>query len=110
MGGQNAVAFAIRYPERVKGIVMMGGPTLSGEDLLNKGGHDEIFSAHQQRPSACMTFYRNLGLQQDIAIEAAKWPAHVFVNQTAALLKYLRGTACQASRHRPWCCTDPRMW
>lgn len=40
-----------------------------------------------------MKFYNNLGLRKDIAIEAGKWPRHVFRNQTVALLNFRSGEA-----------------
>lgn len=45
MGGTNAIAFAIRYPHLVKGVLMMGGPVLDGESKLKRGGHEAMYSA-----------------------------------------------------------------
>lgn len=93
MGSTNGIAFALRYPQLVKGILMMGGASISGEAKLKRGGHEEMFSIHHTSPSASMRFYARLGLQAYIALEAGKWPRHVFRNQTAAQLTFLPGDA-----------------
>ena len=93
MGSTNGIAFALRYPQLVKGILMMGGASISGEPKLRRGGHQEMFSVHHTSPSASMKFYVRLGLRADIAIEAGKWSRHVFRNQTASQLSFLPGEA-----------------
>lgn len=93
MGSTNGIAFALRHPQLVKGILMMGGASVSAESKLKRGGHEEMFSVHHTSPSASMKFYVKLGLREDIAIEAGKWPRHVFRNQTAAQLSFLPGDA-----------------
>lgn len=93
LGGTNALAFAMRYPETLRGILMMGGAAASGVATRARGANDEMYSAQQTTPLECMTFYAKLGLREDIAIEAAKWPSHVFRNQTAAFLDFDPGDA-----------------
>ncbi|KAB8078857.1 hypothetical protein BDV29DRAFT_187546 [Aspergillus leporis] len=40
------------------------------------------------KPSKCVEFYTNMGLDQTIAIEAAKWPAHGRRNNASCLLSF----------------------
>ncbi|MCW5620550.1 MAG: alpha/beta hydrolase [Burkholderiales bacterium] len=93
MGSANSVAFTIKYPYLVKAIVMISGSSISGDVIIKRGGHEEMFSVHHTSPSASMKFFNNLGLENEIAIEAGKWPRYVFRNQTAALLNYRPGAA-----------------
>ena len=88
MGPASGLAFAMKYPRLVQGILMAGGATLGGWPLVRAGAKEDIFSSHHTSPSASMRFYRNLGLEEDIAIEAGKWPRHVFLNQTVAFLSF----------------------
>lgn len=88
MGGMIAMAFAEKYPERVKSIIMMGGPAYSGNIVKASGGHEQMWSAYQTTPSSSMQFYKNLGLCEEIAQEAAKWSHAAFTNQAKAVLNY----------------------
>ena len=88
IGGMIALAFAEKYPQLVKGILMMGGPALSGETVKKLGGNEEMWSAYQTTPSASSKFYQNIGLCEEIALEAAKWTHAAFTNQAKAVLNY----------------------
>ncbi len=91
MGSANAVAFALQHPELVRGILMLGGAHISGEAALKRGGHPDMFASRNLSPVASFQFFTNFGLDPAIAMEAAKWPRHVFRNQTAALLGFSPG-------------------
>lgn len=88
LGGMIALAFAEKYPEMIKGIIMMGGPGLSGTALKKMGGHDEMWSAYQTTPSSSMMFFKNIGLCEEIALEASKWTHAAFTKQARATLNY----------------------
>lgn len=88
MGGTDAIAFAIKYPARVKGIITAGGATLSGETGIKMGWTNNTFADGNKTPEDSMNFFHKLGLRSDIAAEAGKWSRHTFVNQTAAFLNY----------------------
>ncbi len=77
----------------MKSMFMMGGPALSGEPKLTRGGHGDMFSVFHTTPSASMKFYNKLGLREAIAIEAGKWPRHVFRHQTVAQPNFRPGDA-----------------
>lgn len=88
IGDMIATAFAEKYPELVKGIIMIGGPLLSGLSADKNGRNDEMFSAYQTTPSSRMQFYTNLGLCKELAMEASKWQHSAFTKQTRAMLNY----------------------
>lgn len=96
LGGMVAVAFARKYPDLVKGILMMGGPIFSPESMIAGGAHDEIWSCLQTTPSMCQAFYAGIGCSEEIALEAGKWTPTVFKNQTRAFLNY-RATAADVA-------------
>lgn len=88
IGSMAAVAFASKYPQLVKGIVLMGGPVITNEGVLQLGGHDEMYAAYQTTPSDAANFYKRLGCAEEIALEAGKWQPTVFKNQTRTMLNY----------------------
>ncbi|MFD1067144.1 alpha/beta fold hydrolase [Oceanobacillus locisalsi] len=87
LGSAAAIAFADKYPHLVKGIIMMGGPTISGGAIEGES-HEEMWAAHQTTPSDAANFYKKLGCSEEIALEAGKWQPTVFKNQTRAILHY----------------------
>ncbi len=88
MGSTYGVEFTVRYPQLVKGIIMTGGATISGEIFKRNGAKEDIFSSFHTSPEESMKFYYNFGLEEAIAIEAAKWTNSVFKNQTKAIMDY----------------------
>lgn len=88
MGGVDAIAFAIKYPQRVKGIITAGGAALSGESGVKMGWNYNTFADGNKTPEDSMNFFHKLGLENDIAAEAGKWSRHTFYNQTVAFLNY----------------------
>lgn len=88
IGGMIALAFAENYPELIKGILMIGGPALSGSYIKENGGNEQMWSAYQTTPSSSMLFYKNIGLCEEIALEAAKWNHSAFTQQAKAALNY----------------------
>lgn len=88
LGGMIALAFAERYPKLIKGILMLGGPALSGDYIRKNGGNEQMWSAYQTTPSSTMLFYKNIGLCEEIALEAAKWTHSAFTKQAKAALNY----------------------
>lgn len=88
MGGFTSLTYAASYPHSLQGILMMGGAALSGEPLKASGADENVFARFHTSPAASTAFYHNLGLRQDIAIEAGKWPRHVFTHQTKAMLEH----------------------
>lgn len=96
MGGNIASAYYLNHPSsssssssNVSGIMYTTtyfdgefiGKTLSYEDLIR--GADQ--------PEKCVEFYTTMGLQHDIAIEAAKWPAYGRRNNAKALVDFRIG-------------------
>ncbi|GGP08442.1 alpha/beta fold hydrolase [Oceanobacillus neutriphilus] len=88
LGSMAALAFAGKYPQLVKGIILMGGPVFNSEGAAQLGGHEEMFAAYQTIPSDAANFYKQLGCDEEIALEAAKWQPTVFKNQTRTMLHY----------------------
>ncbi len=92
-GSATAIAFALKYPELVKGIMMVAGAAISGDVIRSRGGHADMFAVQHRTPSASLKFFKNLGLEESIALEAGKWSRHVFRHQTAAILDFVPGDA-----------------
>lgn len=88
MGSADTIAFAIKYPEMVKGIIMAGGASLSGELPAKSGGTPDMFAVKNKTPQDSMNFFHGMGLEKEIAVEAGKWSRSVFRNQTVAILNY----------------------
>ncbi|MGY0413922.1 alpha/beta fold hydrolase [Staphylococcus sp. mip270_02] len=88
IGSLASLAFVTKYPQLVKGIIMAGGGSFTGESALKAGGNEEMFAAYQTTPSEAQQFYQRLGCSSEIALEASKWQPTVFKNQTRAMLYY----------------------
>ena len=88
IGGTISVAFTMKYPELVKGIILTGGPALSNKLFKKAGATPDIWAKIQQTPTQRRDFYMNIGLSEDIASEASKWNPKAFTLQTNALLDF----------------------
>lgn len=88
IGSMAALAFAGKYPQLVKGIILMGGPVFTSEGATQLGGHEDMFAVYQTTPSDAANFYKRLGCDEEIALEAGKWQPTVFKNQTRTILQY----------------------
>ncbi|OGM47689.1 hypothetical protein ABOM_004291 [Aspergillus bombycis] len=75
MGGNIASTYFLKHPDTVAGIIYTGtyydGKTVDGKFITYDGLTDGVES-----PSRAARFYSAMGLSEDIALEAAKWPPH----------------------------------
>lgn len=88
IGGTVAIAFAMKYPQLVKGILLTGGPVLTKKMMDKIGGTPDMWSKYQKTPTERRDFYVNIGLCEEIAYEASKWNCKAFTLQTNALLDF----------------------
>lgn len=86
MGGNIASAYYLAHPQKVSGIIYTatyydGG--YSAKYLPMEALYDSA-----EIPSKCVEFYTNMRLSEDIAHEAAKWPAYIRKNNAKALYSF----------------------
>lgn len=87
MGGNIATAFALKYPDQVRGIIYTGTYS-SGPQFRRNGVTAEILFAGVATPSKSVEFFKAFGLTEDIALEAAKWARHSLRYNAQALKCY----------------------
>lgn len=84
MGGNIATAYYHSNPHNVAGIVYTG-TYFDGKLIGNFLTYDALTSGIES-PSKCVEFYASMGLDETIALEAAKWPPCARRNNARALL------------------------
>lgn len=87
MGGNISTAFTLAYPEIVSGIIYTG-TYASGPQFVELGGTAQALIDGNSKPSASVEFFKNFGLNEEIAMEAAKWPLHALKGNAHALVNY----------------------
>lgn len=87
MGGNIATAFALKFPEKVRGIIYTG-TYASGAQFRRNGVTADILFAGVSTPQNSMEFFKAFGLTEDIAQEAAKWATHSLRYNATALESY----------------------
>ncbi|CAG8352432.1 unnamed protein product [Penicillium salamii] len=86
MGCNIAAAYYLAYPDSVTG--MINSAAYYDGDRIQKFVPGEAFSSGADIPSQCVAFYTNMGLDEETALEAAKWPAHGRRNNAHALMSF----------------------
>lgn len=74
----------------VSGIIYTGTYT-SGHQLVVMGGSAQVLIDGHTKPSASVEFFKNFGLNEEIALEAAKWPLHALKGNAHVLVNYNPG-------------------
>ncbi|OJJ85097.1 alpha/beta fold hydrolase [Aspergillus glaucus CBS 516.65] len=86
MGSNIATAYYHSNPHNVAGIVYTG-TYFDGKLIENFLPYDALTSGIES-PSKCVEFYASMGLDETIALEAAKWPPCARRNNARALLSF----------------------
>ncbi|KAE8410780.1 putative alpha/beta fold family hydrolase [Aspergillus pseudocaelatus] len=83
MGGNIASAYTLAHPKNVTGIIY----TATYYDGINISKFLPMSALYDGAdiPSKCVEFYTNMRCPEDIAHEAAKWPAYIRKNNAKAL-------------------------
>lgn len=74
MGGNIASAYFLSHPTGVSGIIYTG-TYYDGPNISRFLAREKLW-AGAGTPSRCVEFYTSMNLSHEIALEAAKWPAH----------------------------------
>jgi len=87
MGGNTACRFHGSHPQRVAGIVFIGS-YVSGAQIAGIGNTiDRIRDAVTMKAQR-IAFYRSVGLPEDIAMEAAKWPLYAVLGNAESFMAF----------------------
>jgi pimeloyl-ACP methyl ester carboxylesterase len=86
VGGNIASAYCLAHPERVAGIISSG--TYFDGKLVRPFLPLETLIHRADEPSQAVAFYSQIGLMDEIALEAAKWPAYARRHNARALLDF----------------------
>ncbi|KAF9883245.1 hypothetical protein FE257_003801 [Aspergillus nanangensis] len=86
IGGNIASAYCLAHPELVAGIISSG--TYFDGQLLRSFLPLDTLIHRADEPSQAVDFYSQIGLMDEIALEAAKWPAYARRHNANALLDF----------------------
>ncbi|OJI82460.1 hypothetical protein ASPTUDRAFT_201867 [Aspergillus tubingensis CBS 134.48] len=86
IGGNIASAYYLAHPELVAGIIASG--TCFDGQLLRSSLTLDTLIHRADEPSQAVAFYSQIGLMDEIALEAAKWPAYARRHNAKALLDF----------------------
>ncbi|KAJ5463766.1 alpha/beta fold family hydrolase [Penicillium sp. IBT 31633x] len=90
MGGNIASAYYLANPTRVSGIVS-SGTFFDGKTFQAAGVTPEDITPNVDKPSQCVEFYANMGLDRTLALHAAQWPAYARKHNAQALFAFEMG-------------------
>lgn len=87
MGGNTACLYALKYPERTVGIVLVGSYA-TGQHIIQAGNTwDAIKNAVKTKQSR-VDFYKAVGLSEEIAMESANWPLYAILGNAQSFLDF----------------------
>ncbi|KAF4175366.1 hypothetical protein CNMCM8060_007375 [Aspergillus lentulus] len=86
IGGNIAAAYCLAHPERVTTIIS-SGTYFDGVHVRPFLPLDTL-TYRTDEPSQVVAFYAQIGLTDEIALEAAKWPAYARCHNAKALLDF----------------------
>lgn len=87
IGSNIASTFAVKYPERVAGLVYMGA-YVDGRQMRDAGMGVDMVTEAVSTPSGAVAFFRPFRVPEAIGAEAAKWPAHALQANARAFLTH----------------------
>ncbi|TIC03767.1 alpha/beta hydrolase fold protein [Wallemia mellicola] len=90
IGSAIGTAFTLAHPDMVAGIVYTAGNAY-GNQFVKAGVTEKALVEGVSGPSASYRFFKNFGLNEEIAVEASKWPLHGFKGNAKALINYNPG-------------------
>lgn len=90
MGCNIASAFCLSNNTQVRGMIQVGAH-YDGKELAEAGYTVDRVCGGAHIPSEAMMFYMRLGLSDDVAIEATKWPAYARRHNAHAMLSFELG-------------------
>lgn len=86
IGGNVAAAYYLAHPDRVASII--SSTTYFDGKLVRPFLPLDTLTHRTDEPSQAVAFYAQIGLMEEIALEAAKWPAYARRHNAKALLDF----------------------
>jgi len=87
MGGNTACLYALKFPERTAGIVLVGSYA-TGQNIKDAGITYDVVKNTIKTKQSRVDFYISVGIPPDIALESANWPLYAMLGNAESFLEF----------------------